>query len=113
MAVRYHQALRFYPDPEVGYEYPESYRKIFGPDYVPEPYIQAAYQEARKHRWYMEARLVTLNDEYSFDPAAPVALEPFEDIVGRHFRQPPEGLGQDGSPVAHMWRTIANPERPL
>jgi hypothetical protein len=112
-AVRYHQALRFYADPEVGYEYPESYRRIFGPDYVPEPYIAAAYQEARKHRWYMNARLVTLNDEYSFDPAAPISLEPFEDIVGRHFRQPPEGLGQDGSPVAHMWRTIANPARPL
>ena len=44
---------------------------------------------------------------------APVSLEPFEDIVGRHFRQPREGLGQDGSPVAHMWRTIANPARPL
>lgn len=24
-AVRYHQALRFFPDPEVGYEYPVSY----------------------------------------------------------------------------------------
>jgi len=112
-AIRYHQALRFYPDPEVGYEYPESYRKIFGPDYVPEPYIEAEYREARKHRWYMEARLVTLNDEYSFDPQASVSLEPFEDIVGRHFRQPREGLGQDGSAVAHMWRTIANPARPL
>ena len=33
-AVRYHQALRFYPDPEVGYEYPESYRRIFGPEYT-------------------------------------------------------------------------------
>ena len=61
----------------------------------------------------MEARLVTLNDEYSFDPAAPVSLEPFEDIVGRHFRQPKEGLGYDGSPVAHMWRTLQFPERPL
>ena len=24
-AIKYHQALRFYPDPSVGYEYPESY----------------------------------------------------------------------------------------
>ena len=112
-AIRYHQALRFYADPEAGYEYPASYRRIFGPDFRPEPYIEAAYREARKHRWYMEARLVTMNDEYSFDPQAPVSLEPFEEIVGRHFRQPREGLGYDGSAVAHMWRTIANPGRPL
>lgn len=112
-AIRYHQALRFYPDPEVGYEYPALYRKIFGPDHVPEPYLEAAYREARKHRWYMEARLITLNDEYSFDPQAPLSLEPLADIVGRHFRQPREGLGYDGSAVAHMWRTIAEPGRPL
>ena len=33
----------------------------------------------------------------------------FEDVVGRNFRQPPEGLGFDGSPVAHMWRTMIWP----
>jgi hypothetical protein len=37
----------------------------------------------------------------------------FTDIVGRHFKQPTEGLGNDNSPVAHMWRTIANPDAPL
>jgi hypothetical protein len=37
----------------------------------------------------------------------------FTDIVGRHFKQPKEGLGNDNSPVAHMWRTIANPDAPL
>ena len=31
----YHQALRFYPDPSIGYEYPEMYRRIFGEDHVP------------------------------------------------------------------------------
>ncbi len=36
-AVRMHQALRFFPDPAVGYEYPELYLKAFGPDYQPEP----------------------------------------------------------------------------
>ena len=40
-------------------------------------------------------------------------LEEFEDIIGRHFRQPEEGLGYDGSPVAQMWRSIANPDSPL
>ena len=112
-AIRHHQALRFFPDPSVGYEYPPSYRKIFGENYVPEPYLVAAYEEARKHRWYMEARLVTLNDEYAFDPQAEVSLEPLADIVGRHFRQPREGLGFDATPVAHMWRSIIWPGRPL
>ena len=35
------------------------------------------------------------------------------DIIGRNFRQPEEGLGFDGSPVAHMWRTIIWPTRTL
>jgi hypothetical protein len=29
--------------------------------------------------------------------------------VGRHFRRPAEGLGFDGSSVAHMWRTMIWP----
>src|SRR5207237_7081526 len=86
LPIRHHQALRVFPDPDVGYEYPASYRKIFGEDYLPEPYLVAAYREARARRWYMDARLVTLNDEYSFDPGAEISLEPLVDIVGRHFR---------------------------
>jgi hypothetical protein len=112
-AVRHHQALRFYPDAAVGYEYPEMYHTIFGPDYKPSAYIEATYRYARNHPWYMSARWVTMFDDYSFDREAPVDLEPFADIVGRHFRQPAEGLGYDGSPVAHMWRTIIDPLRPL
>jgi hypothetical protein len=38
-----------------------------------------------------------------------VDFDDFSDIVGRHFRQPAEGLGFDGSPVAHMWRTMIWP----
>jgi hypothetical protein len=112
-AIRYHQALRYYPDPAVGYEYPDLYRTLFGSDYVPPPYIEATYQAVRKHRWYMDARMVTVNDLYAFDPNAVVSMEPFLDILGRHFKQPKEGLGNDGSPVAHMWRTIARPDQPL
>src|SRR5262245_35028222 len=112
-AVRYHQALRFYPDKEAGYEYPELYFRVFGTDYVPPLHVQAAYKYVRNHKWYMEPRLVTVNDLYSFDPKAVVSLDPFIDIIGRQFKQPKEGLGNDNSPVAHMWRTIANPDSPL
>jgi len=112
-AIRYHQALRFYPDPSVGYDYPQLYNLIFGTDYTPPPYIEAAYQYCRNHKWYMAARLVTVNDLYSFDPNHIVDPAKFTDIIGRHFKQPKEGLGYDNSPVAHMWRTIANPDAPL
>jgi hypothetical protein len=110
-AIRAHQALRFYPDESVGYMYPEQYIKWFGEDYKPEPYVEAAYQEARNHKWYMTGRLITINDLYSFDPNVRVELEDFVDILGRNFRQPAEGLGFDGSPVAHMWRTLMWPTR--
>jgi hypothetical protein len=112
-AVRHHQALRFYPDPAVGYEYPELYHRLFGRDHKPPPYIEAAYHYARNHPWYMVARSVTIFDDYSFDPQGSASLGPFLDIIGRHFRQPAQGLGYDGSPVAHMWRTLINPARPL
>lgn len=112
-AIRYHQALRYYADPSVGYEYPDLYRELFGFDYVPPDYIEETYKMVRKHRWYMEPRLVALNDLYSFDPNTIVTLEPFLDIIGRHFNQPEEGLGNDASPVAHMWRSIIRPDQPL
>jgi hypothetical protein len=112
-AIRYHQALRFFADEEAGYEYPDQYHRIFGIDYVPPPHIQETYKMVRKHKWYMEPRLVTVNDLYAFDPNAKVSIDPFIDIIGRHFKQPKEGLGNDNSPVAHMWRTLANPDAPL
>ncbi len=112
-AIRYHQALRFYADPAAGYEYPELYYRVFGQDYQPPEYIAATYKMVRNHKWYMEPRLVTVNDLYAFDPNAVVAVEPFVDIIGRHFKQPKEGLGNDNTAVAHMWRTIARPDTPL
>src|SRR5579863_5977163 len=112
-AIRYHQALRFYEDKAAGYEYPDLYRNLFGEDYKPEPYIEATYKMVRAHKWYMEPLLVTVNDLYAFEPGVNPTLEQFTDIIGRNFKQPKEGLGFDGSPVAHMWRSIAMPDRPL
>lgn len=112
-AIRMHQALRFFPDESVGYEYPDSYAKRFGDNYQVEPYIQRDYDEARNHKWYMSARMICLNDLYSFDPDTVVQVEDFEDIIGRNFRQPAEGLGNDSSPAAHMWRTIRRPANAL
>ena len=111
--IRYHAPLRFYPDDTVGYEYPEMYNRIFGEDYEPEPYIREAAEFAQNHRWYMEARMITVNDTYGFQEGMQVSLDPFIDIIGRNFKQPVEGLGYDNSASAHMWRTIANPNRPL
>ena len=112
-AVRYHSTLRFFPDSDYGYEYPESYLRTFGEDYVPEPYLQRTYQKVRNHKWYEHSRLVTVNDLYAFDRSKTVSIEPFIDIIGRHFKQPKEGLGWDDSPSSHMWRTIINPDRRL
>src|SRR5205814_219120 len=61
-AIRQHQALRFFADESVGYRYPDMYVRLFGADYRPEPYIEEAYRRAREHKWYMTARLLTVND---------------------------------------------------
>ena len=112
-AIRYHQALRFYDDKENGYQYPDLYRRIFGEDYKPEPYIEATYKMVRAHKWYLEPRLVTVNDLYAFEPNVHPVIDQFTDIIWRNFKQPKEGLGYDDSPSAHMWRTIAMPDHPL
>ena len=88
-------------------------RKIFGEDYKPEPYIEATYKKIRTHKWYLEPRMVTVNDLYAFEPGVHPTIDQFVDIIGRNFKQPKEGLGYDNSPSAHMWRTIANPDAPL
>jgi HD domain-containing protein len=108
-AIEKHEALRYFPDESVGYTYPQAYIDYFGADYRPPDYLRREYQAARGHRWYMTSRLITVNDVYSFDPNVVVDYGEFEDVVGRNFRQPAEGLGFDGSPVAHMWRTMIWP----
>ncbi|HEY0748245.1 MAG TPA: hypothetical protein VGD63_16200 [Steroidobacteraceae bacterium] len=112
-AVKNHQALRYVADEAAGYKYPEAYVRFFGADYVPPEYIRHEADEARKHRWYMSARLITLYDIYFFEKSAPIDLEIFTDIIGRHFKQPREGLGFDGSAVAHMWRSAIWPNNAL
>ena len=112
-ALRHHQVLRFYTDDEAGYYYPDMYRRLFGHDFEPTPHLEKTYEYVRKHRWYMLPRQVTVNDLYSFEEGVVVSMDPFVDIVGRHFKQPKEGLGYDDSPSAHMWRAIANPDAPL
>ncbi len=112
-AIEKHQALRFFPDESVGYEYPEAYIRYFGADYKPEPYIRKAYEEARNHKWYTTSRAITVNDLYSFDPDVTVDVEDSTDIIGRNFKQPEEGLGFDGSPTAHMWRAMIWPNNLL
>ncbi len=112
-AIRYHQALRFYADPAFGYQYPALYREVFGEDYQPEPYIEATYSMVRNHPWYDLPRLLTVNDLYSFEPGVVVEFDEFTDLLGRHFKQPAEGLGFDNTAVAHIWRSIAMPDHPL
>ena len=108
-AIQKHEALRYFADESVGYTYPHAYIEYFGPDYRPPAYLCREAEAARKHRWYMTSRLITINDIYSFDPDAVVDFSEFEDVIGRNFAQPAEGLGFDGSPVAHMWRTMIWP----
>ncbi|WP_420632915.1 hypothetical protein [Candidatus Palauibacter sp.] len=111
--IRYHGALRFYPDEQYGYEYPELYNRIFGEDYVPPDYIKQAAEYATNHPLYVSARMICVNDTYAFQDGMEVSLDPFIDIIGRHFKQPKEGLGYDNSPVAHMWRSLEMPWAPL
>jgi hypothetical protein len=112
-AIRFHQPLRFFADEAMGYSYPEQYVRLFGKEYEAPPYVRRLYEKARAHPWYESARIVTLHDVYSWEPETPVSLEDFEDIIGRNFKQPIEGLGFDNSPVAHMWRTLIWPNNTL
>ncbi len=58
------------PTPKPATSIPDLYHRIFGVDYTPPPHIEATYKMIRNHKWYMEPRLVTVNDLYAFDPNA-------------------------------------------
>jgi hypothetical protein len=108
-AVEYHQALRYFADDSVGYNYPPEYVRYFGVDHQRPEYIKKAHQDAGNHRWYMTSRLITLNDKYAFEEGIDINPEIFTDIIGRHFREPAEGLGFDGSASSHTWRSMIWP----
>ena len=101
-AIKYHQSLRFFPDPDYDYEYPEMYIRMFGEDYVPDEYQKQHHDYAKSHEWYPTARIITLHDVYGWDEDAQVDYEPIIDIVARNFRTPAEGLGFDNSHNAHF-----------
>ena len=86
---------------------------MFGENYQPEQYIADEYKRARKHKWYMTARQICMNDLYAFDPDTRVSIDQFEDVIGRHFNHPKEGLGNDNTPASHMWRTLRRPANAL
>ena len=46
---------------------------------------------------------------FQFDPEAVVDVHIFDGVIARCWRNPPEGLGFDNSPSAHMWRSIIWP----
>jgi hypothetical protein len=112
-AVKYHQCLRYFADEANGYAYPDSYSRFFGADFQPPEHVRREAEFARGHKWYMSARLVTIYDSYFFDESPAPDPEIFADIIGRHFRQPADGLGFDNSPSAHMWRTLIWPHNAL
>ena len=108
-AVRHHQSLRFCPAPDYDYDYPKLYTMAFGEDYTPPDYVKAEWAYCKTHKWYDSAMQVVVNDYYAFDPDVKVDLADFEGIIARNFYQPKDGLGFDGSSVAHMWRTLIWP----
>ena len=87
------------------YSYPEPYIHYFGEDYQPPDYLRQACEQALRHKRYITARLITVNDVYASDPHIVIGIDDFEDVIGKHFGQPKEGLGFDSSRgpyVAHV-----------
>ena len=83
-AIRMHQALRFFPDESVGYDYPDNYVAMFGEDYQPDPYIVADTN----------------------------ALEALSDLV-RHTQHPPHvhvtlERGLDGTDLDALYRRVVD-----
>ena len=101
-AVRYHSALRFFPDSDYGYEYPESYMRTFGEDYVPEPYLQRTYEKVRQPQ--VVRVFAARNGE------RPLRVRPEQDgvdrAVHRHHRSPLQAAqGRPGATTTRRRRT--------
>jgi len=85
----------------------------FGIDYVPAPHIQAAYDYARNHKWYMDARLVTTKRPLCVrSRTSRSRLTSSPTLSGRPLQQPRRPRSRQ-HPVTHMWRTMINPDAPL
>ena len=91
----------------MGYTYPEAYIDYFGPT-TTRPSTFGGSTRQRAHRWYMTSRLITVNDIYSFDPNWS-SITTSSKTGGPKLPAARGGLGFDGSPVAHMWRTMIWP----
>ena len=113
-AIRAHQALRFFPDPSVGYEYPKLYIQYFGDEYEPDDYIKAAYEKARRAQMvhdrapHHRARHLFLRSQRqgrvgTLSSTSSAAIS----------ASPRKGWAIDDSPVAHMWRTMIRPAKYL
>ncbi len=110
-AIKYHQSLRFFADPDYNYTYPDMYVRMFGEDYVPEEYQRQHHDYAKKHKWYPTARFITVNDLYAWDDDARIDFEPIIELIMRNFKTPKEGLGFDNSRNSHFWRSLIWPNR--
>ena len=113
-AIKYHQSLRFFPDPDYDYEYPEMYIRIFGEDYVPDEYQQAHHDYARGprvvshrpgHHGERRVRLGTRTPRWTTSPSS--RWWPGTSASRR------KASGFDNSHNAHFWRSIIWPNRPL
>jgi hypothetical protein len=60
--------------------------------------IKQAYEYARNHKQYMDARTITVHDLYAFDPNMKVSLDPFIDIIGATLSSPKKGWGTTIAP---------------
>ncbi len=87
-AVKHHQALRYFADPAVNYEYPVAYVRFWGADYKIPDYLTARLRSratsiagtAAHARSRCSISILSRRTSTEIDP------NEFEDVVGRHFQ---------------------------
>ena len=113
-AIRYHQTLRFYRGRRCRLRVSGSVLPDLRPRLHAAAVHRADLQDAQEPQVVHGAaagdgeRSLRVRSERQG-----VVSNRSSDIIGRHFKQPKEGLGFDNSPSAHMWRTLARPDQPL